>query len=198
MELASLSKQPSGDDQSLVRRFHPCDRHPDKAAFRSAEVASATGQSWLGGQAASQVGIELAVAAWCALARSGRRHSDPADLLALATGEIMPTRRRHLTLPGLRLAYEERKRPLHRLALTASLKGKGGAMEPATTGHDAIGHDESPVQHWRGWQLSVWASLGSIRSPDWRTTADPYGSRSALPADADREDLSDDRTRELA
>jgi len=48
MELTSLSKQPSEDDQSLVRRFHPCDRHPDKAAFRSAEVASATGQSWLG------------------------------------------------------------------------------------------------------------------------------------------------------
>jgi hypothetical protein len=71
-------------------------------------------------------------------------------------------------------------------------------MEPATTGHDAIGHDESPVQHWRVWQLSVRASLGRIRSPDWRTTADPCGSRSALPAGADCEDLSDDRARELA
>jgi hypothetical protein len=71
-------------------------------------------------------------------------------------------------------------------------------MEPATTGHDAIGHDESPVQHWRGWQLSVWASPDRIGSPDWRTTADPCGSRSTLPTNADREDLSDDRTRELA
>jgi hypothetical protein len=71
-------------------------------------------------------------------------------------------------------------------------------MEPATTGHDAIGHDEPPVQHWRMWQLSVRASLGRIRSPGWFTTADPCGSRSALPADADREELSGDRTRELA
>jgi len=71
-------------------------------------------------------------------------------------------------------------------------------MEPATTGHDAIGHDEPPVQRWRVWQLSVLASLGRIGSLDWRTTADPCGPRSALPADADREDLSGDRTRELA
>ena len=46
-------------------------------------------------------------------------------------------------------------------------------MEPATTGHDAIGHDEPPVQRWRVWQLSVLASLGRIGSLDWRTTADP-------------------------
>jgi len=71
-------------------------------------------------------------------------------------------------------------------------------MEPATTGHDAIGHDEPPVQHWQMWQLSVRASLGRIRSPGWFTTADPCGSRSALPADAGREELSSDRTRELA
>jgi len=71
-------------------------------------------------------------------------------------------------------------------------------MEPTATGHDAIGHDEPPVQRWRVWQLSVLASLGRIGSLDWRTTADLCGSRSALPADADREDLSDDRTRELA
>jgi hypothetical protein len=71
-------------------------------------------------------------------------------------------------------------------------------MEPATTGHDAIGHDESPVQHWRMWQLSVWASLGHIRSPGWYTTADPCGSCSALPADADHEDFSGGRARELA
>jgi hypothetical protein len=71
-------------------------------------------------------------------------------------------------------------------------------MEPATTGHDAIGHDEPPVQHWRMWQLSARASLGRIRSPGWFTTADPCGSRSAFPADADREELSGDRTRELA
>jgi hypothetical protein len=38
-------------------------------------------------------------------------------------------------------------------------------MEPATTGHDAIGHDESPVQHWRGWQLSVWASPAASDHP---------------------------------
>jgi hypothetical protein len=30
---------------------------------------------------------------------------------------------------------------------------KGGATEPATTGHDAIGHDESSVHHWRVSQL---------------------------------------------
>jgi hypothetical protein len=71
-------------------------------------------------------------------------------------------------------------------------------MEPATTGHDPIGHDESPVQHWRGWQLSVWASLGRIRSPGWCITADPCGSRPALPTGADCEELSDDQARELA
>jgi hypothetical protein len=48
MSLTTLSRQPIREDQSLVRRFHPSDRRPDKAAFRSAEVASATGQSWLG------------------------------------------------------------------------------------------------------------------------------------------------------
>jgi hypothetical protein len=45
-------------------------------------------------------------------------------------------------------------------------------MEPATTRHDVIGHDEWPVQHWRVRQFSVWASPGSIRSPGWCTTAD--------------------------
>ena len=71
-------------------------------------------------------------------------------------------------------------------------------MEPATIGHDAIGHDESPVQHWGMCQLSIWASLGRFRPPGWYTTANPGGSRSALPTDADYEDLSGDRTRELA
>jgi hypothetical protein len=71
-------------------------------------------------------------------------------------------------------------------------------MEPATIGHDAISYDESPVQHWGMSPLSVWVSLGRIRPPGWYTTANPGGSRSALPADADHKDLSGDRTRELA
>jgi hypothetical protein len=69
------------------------------------------------------------------------------------SGEITRTVRRLFTLPGPRLAGMERRprrpagRPMHRPA------PKGGAMEPPTTGHDAISREESSVHNWHVSQL---------------------------------------------
>src|SRR4029077_2757883 len=47
---------------------------------------------------------------------------------------------------------------------------KGGAMEPPTTGHDDIGHDEPSVHNWRVFQLKrlgIPASLAAMSVSAW-------------------------------
>jgi hypothetical protein len=62
------------------------------------------------------------------------------------TGQIMPIRRRLLTLSRPSLAGKERQEHAAPASSTTTRPLKGGQVEPFT-GHGAMDHDESPRGH---------------------------------------------------